>query len=55
MSTTMASSQTMTRKWYILDAADVPLGRTAAKAATLLRGKHPRSEEHTSELQSHLT
>lgn len=43
MSTTMASSQTMTRKWYILDAADVPLGRTAAKAATLLRGKHKPS------------
>lgn len=40
MSTTMANSKTMTRKWYILDAADVPLGRTAAKAATLLRGKH---------------
>lgn len=36
----MANSKTMTRKWYILDAADVPLGRTAAKAATLLRGKH---------------
>ncbi len=40
MSTTMANAQTMSRKWYILDAADVPLGRTAAKAATLLRGKH---------------
>ena len=28
------------RKWYILDAADKPLGRTAAKAAMILRGKH---------------
>lgn len=27
-------------KWYIVDAADVPLGRTAAKVATILRGKH---------------
>jgi len=30
----------MTRKWYILDAAGKPLGRTAATAAVLLRGKH---------------
>lgn len=40
MSTTMANAQTISRKWYILDAADKPLGRVAVKAATLLRGKH---------------
>lgn len=40
MSTTMANPQTINRKWYILDAAGVPLGRLAVKAATLLRGKH---------------
>ena len=40
MSTTMAKPQTVVRKWYILDAAGKPLGRTAATAATLLRGKH---------------
>ncbi len=28
------------RKWYILDAANKPLGRTAAVAASILRGKH---------------
>lgn len=28
------------RTWYIIDAADKPLGRTAAKAAAILRGKH---------------
>ena len=28
------------RKWYIIDAADKPLGRVAAEAAKLLRGKH---------------
>jgi len=28
------------RKWYVLDAADKPVGRVAAKAAELLRGKH---------------
>ena len=27
-------------KWYIVDAADMPLGRTAAKVASILRGKH---------------
>jgi len=40
MSTTLARKETVTRKWYILDAAGKPLGRTAAKAANLLRGKH---------------
>ncbi len=40
MSTTMPNPQNMTRKWYIIDAANRPLGRTAAAAANLLRGKH---------------
>jgi large subunit ribosomal protein L13 len=39
-STTLAKKETVTRKWYILDAAGVSLGRTAAQAAVLLRGKH---------------
>ncbi|MBQ4369759.1 MAG: 50S ribosomal protein L13 [Oscillospiraceae bacterium] len=40
MSTFMANKATIERKWYILDAAGKPLGRTAATAAVLLRGKH---------------
>ena len=40
MSTTLAKKETVSRKWYVLDAAGQPLGRTAVKAATLLRGKH---------------
>ena len=28
------------RKWYIIDAADKPLGRVAAVCASILRGKH---------------
>lgn len=40
MSTTMAKKETVERKWYVLDAAGKPLGRTAATAAKLLRGKH---------------
>ncbi|MDR2357323.1 MAG: 50S ribosomal protein L13 [Oscillospiraceae bacterium] len=40
MSTTLAKNGSVRRAWYILDAADRPLGRTAAQAAVLLRGKH---------------
>jgi len=36
----MAKAETLERKWYVLDAAGKPLGRTAAVAAMLLRGKH---------------
>ena len=28
------------KKWYVIDATDVVLGRLAVQAATLLRGKH---------------
>ena len=40
MSTYMANEKAIERKWYVLDAAGKPLGRTATIAATLLRGKH---------------
>jgi len=40
MSTTLARKETVTRKWYIIDAAGKPLGRTATVAANILRGKH---------------
>jgi len=40
MSTTLARKDTVVRKWYIIDAAGKPLGRTAVKAANILRGKH---------------
>lgn len=39
MSTTMANAQTTSRKWYVVDAANLPLGRVAVMAANLLRGK----------------
>ena len=39
MSTFMAKPAEGQRKWYIVDAANRPLGRTAAKVADLLRGK----------------
>ena len=40
MSTFMANKGNIVRKWYVLDAAGKPLGKTAAAAANLLRGKH---------------
>ena len=39
MSTFMANKGNITRTWYVLDAAGKPLGKTAALAADLLRGK----------------
>ena len=35
----MAKPAEIERKWYIIDAAGKPLGRVAAKAADILRGK----------------
>ena len=40
MSSYMAKPEEINRKWYIIDAANKPLGRTAQAAATILRGKH---------------
>lgn len=37
--TTMANPQTITRKWYIVDATDKPLGRLASEIAIKLMGK----------------
>lgn len=35
-----AKKSEIERKWYIIDAANKPLGRVATEAAKLLRGKH---------------
>ena len=41
MSTYMAKKETVERKWYVIDAAGKPLGKTAVTAQlTILRGKH---------------
>jgi large subunit ribosomal protein L13 len=36
----MPKAADIARQWYVIDAAGKPLGRVAAQAATLLRGKH---------------
>lgn len=40
MKTFMEKKETVNRKWYVIDAENLPLGRVAAKAANILRGKH---------------
>ncbi|MDR1565345.1 MAG: 50S ribosomal protein L13 [Oscillospiraceae bacterium] len=40
MATFMPKAGQIERKWYVLDAAGKPVGRVAAQAAILLRGKH---------------
>ena len=45
MSTFMAKTGSVERKWYVIDAAGKPMGKTAVIAADLLRGK--RKPEYT--------
>lgn len=40
MGTYFAKREDMTRKWFVIDAAGLSLGRVAVEAAKLLRGKH---------------
>ncbi len=40
MKTYMANAQTVERKWYIVDAEGLTLGRLSTKVAAVLRGKH---------------
>jgi len=47
MKTYSAKPSDVTRKWYVIDAAEAPLGRTAALVATLLTGKgKPQFTQH---------
>jgi large subunit ribosomal protein L13 len=36
----MATPESVERKWYIVDATDIPLGRLASQVAAILRGKN---------------
>ncbi len=38
--TTMANAATIERKWYVVDATDLTLGRLASQVAAVLRGKN---------------
>lgn len=38
--TYMAKASEMDRKWFVIDATDIPLGRLSTQVATILRGKN---------------
>ncbi len=38
--TKSANKDSVTKKWYVVDASQQPVGRLASKVAQLLRGKH---------------
>ena len=40
MKTYMANAESVERKWYLVDATDMPLGRLASQVASILRGKN---------------
>jgi large subunit ribosomal protein L13 len=40
MKTIFVNPKEVERKWYVIDAAGIPLGKVAEKAAVLLQGKH---------------
>ena len=40
MRTYMAKAESVERKWYVVDAAGVPMGRLASRVASVLRGKN---------------
>ena len=40
MNSYMQKKETVERKWYVIDATDLTLGRLASRVATILRGKH---------------
>lgn len=43
MTTYMAKASEVERKWWVVDATDLPLGRLASNVASVLRGKHKPS------------
>ncbi|MBQ5959888.1 MAG: 50S ribosomal protein L13 [Firmicutes bacterium] len=40
MKTFIPSAKNIERKWYVIDAAGLPMGRVASQVATILRGKN---------------
>lgn len=37
--TTIVKKEDIEKKWYLIDAKNIPLGKLAAKVASMLRGK----------------
>jgi large subunit ribosomal protein L13 len=49
MKTVFVTPETATRSWYVIDAEGKPLGRVAAKVASMLRGKNKPTYEPSQE------
>ena len=45
MKTYMAKGETVERKWYVVDADGMTLGRLASQVAAILRGKNNNKNE----------
>ena len=52
MKTFMANEQNIERKWYLVDASDMPLGRVASQVAAVLRGKNKPTFTHRMSTQA---
>ena len=49
-----AKKSEIERKWYIIDAANKPLGRVATEAARLLAGKHKKKKKKNVDTGDHV-
>ena len=54
MKTIFVNERDAVRNWYVIDAADKPLGRVAAKVATMLRGKHKATFTRNQEMGDYI-
>ena len=50
MKTIFVNERDAVRNWYVIDAAGKPLGRVAAKVASVLRGKHKATYARNQEM-----
>ena len=55
MNTYMAKAEDVQRKWYVVDAEGVVLGRLASQVASILRGKHKPTSVSYTHLRAHET
>lgn len=54
MKTVIVNPKTIAKKWYIIDANDVVLGRLASKAARILMGKNKAAFSPNQDLGDHV-
>jgi large subunit ribosomal protein L13 len=52
--TTTPTPNNVERKWHLVDAANVPVGRLAGQVAQILRGKHKATFSYSSDQGDHV-